>query len=156
MIAFCTELDQDFGLDTVSVDLQRDGEDAAQDAERVESAIASTDFVVTTAFHSADVRPAAMTHRKPVVIISVNDALVHAIEERLRVGPVTILVADWRFTNRVEHYLTSAFKSIGTLRVAHVSDYLLKPEDFENDQVMPTRAAKRSRCMGKERPPPCG
>src|SRR5262245_27225747 len=58
MTAFCTELDQDFGLDTVSVDLQRDGEDPGMDAERVDAAVASTDFAVTTAFHAADIRPA--------------------------------------------------------------------------------------------------
>jgi regulatory GntR family protein len=143
MVAFCAELDQDFGLDTVSVDLRRDGEKEAQDAERIEAAVASTDFVVTTAFHAADVRPASKTHRKPMVIISVNDALVHAIEERLRVSPVTFLSSDWRFIDRVQQYLATAFKSVGTLRVAHVSDYLLKPEDFENDQVMPTRAAQK-------------
>src|SRR5262245_56362261 len=105
MVAFCAELDQDFGLDTVSVDLRRDDEPTAQDLERVEAAVASTDFVVTTAFHAADVRPASRTHRKPMVIISVNDAMVHAIEERLRVNPVTVLIADWRFTDRVQHYL---------------------------------------------------
>src|SRR5688500_10367396 len=51
MIAFCAELDEDFGLDTISVMLG-DEADEADDTRRIQEAINNTDFVVTTAFHA--------------------------------------------------------------------------------------------------------
>jgi DNA-binding transcriptional regulator YhcF (GntR family) len=143
MTAFCAELDHDFGLDTVAVDLLIPGDGHAQDTEKIDSAVADTDFVVTTAFHASEVRVAAQRHKKPMVIISVNETLVHAIEARLREGPATILGADPRFVERVDRCLTTAFQSSGTLRVVHLTDYLLNPHEFEHHLLMPTRAAQK-------------
>ena len=143
MTAFCAELDHDFGLDTTAVDLLVADTDPGLDEEKIDNAVAETDFVVTTAFHAAEVRQAAQRHKKPMVIISVNETLVHAIESRLRQGPAMIVGADPRFVERVDRCLTTAFQSSGTLRVAHVTDYLLNPQEFENHLMMPTRAAQK-------------
>ena len=143
MIAFCTELDQDFGLETVSIDVRAEGAATPEEIHQIADAIATTDFVVTTAFHAADVRGAAQFHRKPVVVVSVNETIVGRLEDRLRNGPVTLLAADERFLRRVEHYLVDSFAAHGRLRVAHAAEYRSRPEQFAGSEVLPTRAAQK-------------
>jgi len=143
MIAFCAELDEDFGVETVSVKLSQDGQFGPDDARRVEEAVADTDFVVTTAFHAADVRAAAQTYQKPVVVVSVNEALVHALQDKLEQRPIVMVAADRAFVERVDRYLAGAFSQHGQLRVALIDDVLTDPTLLEEATPIFTRAALR-------------
>jgi hypothetical protein len=143
MVAFCAELDEDFGLDTISVMLGAGGSDEVEDARRIEEAIASTDFVVTTAFHAAQVRAAAQASGKPVVVVSVNDALVEAIQRALRVGPVVMVAADHRFVDWAERYLIGAFAEHGHMRVLLIDQFLADPQILAGAAPMLTRAARK-------------
>ncbi len=143
MIAFCAELDEDFGVETVSVKLNQEGRPAAEDATRVEEAVADTDFVVTTAFHAADVRAAAQAQQKPVVVVSVNEALVQGLQSKLEERPIVMVAADQRFVERVERYLAGAFAQHGHLRVALIDEVLTDSTLLEEASPIFTRAALR-------------
>ena len=140
MVAFCAELDEDFGLDTLALRLEESGSDVE---ERIKEAVAATDFVVTTAFHAADVRPIAQTLQKPVVIVSVNEAIVNAIQNKLAERPVVLLVSDRKFVERVERYLVDAFSDHGPLSVALVDDFLRRDGHEAGAETMVTRAARK-------------
>lgn len=146
MIAFCAELDEDFGLDTVAVKLPHDpdaGAWPAEDLKRVEEAIASTDFVVTTAFHASEVRALAQRLHKPIVVVSVNEAIVRAVQSKVAERGVVMLVADENFARRVDRYLVDAFAPHGKLMVRHIQDFLANPVTTDGAEPMATRAARR-------------
>ena len=143
MVAFCAELEEDFGLDTISVMVGCDGFDESEDLRRIQDAIEQTDFAVTTAFHAAQVRAAAQASGKPVVVVSVNDALVEAIQKALRLGPVVMVVADHRFVDRAERYLVSAFAEHGQMRVMRIDEMLADPTVISGAEPMLTRAARK-------------
>jgi DNA-binding transcriptional regulator YhcF (GntR family) len=140
MVAFCAELDEDFGLDTLALRLEASG---SETTDQIKAAVATTDFVVTTAFHAADVRPIAQHLGKPVVIVSVNEAIVNAIQNKLAERPVVILVSDRRFVERVERYLVDAFAEHGRLRVALIDDFLRNGGNNAEAETMVTRAARK-------------
>jgi len=142
MVAFCAELDQDFGLDTVGVRAGEEHEPSKAILAEVRDAIADTDFVVTTAFHAAEVVPAAREQKKPVVIVSVNESLVEAIQKKLSIQPVVMLAADGRFIHRVQRYLVDAFAAHGRLNVMLVDDYLGDPSPAGGAEPLLTRAAR--------------
>jgi DNA-binding transcriptional regulator YhcF (GntR family) len=143
MVAFCSELDEDFGLDTISVMVAQDAGNAEDDGRRIREAMMDTDFVVTTAFHAAQVRAATQDLGKPVVVVSVNDALVDAIQRALRAGPVVMVAADHRFVARAEHYLIGAFAEHGQMRVLLIEQVLADPTAIGGAEPMVTRAARR-------------
>lgn len=143
MEAFCAELDQDFGLDTLGVRVGEEHEPTAAVLAQISEAIADADFVVTTAFHAAEVVPAAREQGKPVVIVSVNDSLVEAIQSKLTKQPVVMLAADERFIGRVERYLVDAFAEHGRLRVMLVDEYLRDPSLAGDAEPLLTRAARK-------------
>jgi DNA-binding transcriptional regulator YhcF (GntR family) len=143
MVAFCSELDEDFGLDTISVMVAQDASDAEGDGRRIREAMMETDFVVTTAFHAAQVRAATQDLGKPVVVVSVNDALVDAIQRALRAGPVVMVAADHRFVARAEHYLIGAFAEHGQMRVLLIEQVMADPTAIGGAEPMVTRAARR-------------
>lgn len=140
LIAFCSELDEDFGLDTLPLLLSQS--DDGSNERKIREAVSSTDFVVTTAFHASEVRPIAQPLNKPVVIVSVNEALVQAIQTKLAEQPVVILVADRRFAERVQEYLVDAFADHGSLRVEVVDEYLRAGVRLDGE-ALATRAARK-------------
>ena len=140
MVAFCAELDEDFGLDTTAVQL-RSGEGNHHDL--LHGAIANTDFVVTTAFHASEVRAIAQSLNKPVVVVSVNEAIVRVVQSKLAQQSVVMLAADRVFVDRVERYLVDAFASHGKLSVLHMHDFMNDPARIGDAEPMPTRAARR-------------
>ncbi len=143
MVAFCAELDEDFGLDTITVMLSEGGGSEEEDARRIQEAVAQADFAVTTAFHARQVRAAVQSIGKPVVVVSVNVALVDAIQRALRDGPVVMVAADARFVERAERYLIGAFAEHGPMRVVLIDQILADPRVIADAAPMLTRAARK-------------
>ena len=146
MIAFCSELDEDFGLDTVAVKVQHDPETnelGADDLVRIEEAVGKTDFVVTTAFHASAVRAIAQRLQRTVIVVSVNEAIVRALQEKVAQNGVVVLVADDAFARRVDRYLADAFSPAGQLRVVNIKEFLANPGLANGAEPLATRAARR-------------
>jgi DNA-binding transcriptional regulator YhcF (GntR family) len=141
MVAFCAELEEDFGLETMSVML--DGDQSNQDLDRIREAVLDTDFVVTTAFHATQVRAVAQEIGKPVVVVSVNETLVDVIQRALQARPVVMVAADRRFVDRVRRYLVDAFAKHGQMRVLLIEDVLADPTLVGDAEPMVTRAARK-------------
>lgn len=99
----CAELGREFGLRTVSVhadDLVPFQHGSVQ-RDRMPRELREADFLVTTAFHAAAVRPIAETLEKPVVVVTLNVELVRALEKRLALGDLTVICVDPRFLERI-------------------------------------------------------
>jgi DNA-binding transcriptional regulator YhcF (GntR family) len=143
MVAFCAELAEDFALQTTSVMLTKEGARVGDAVMSLYDAISGVDFVVTTAFHAAEVKVAADLLKKPVVLVSVNDTMVDAIERQLETGPVTIVGEDPAFISRMCDSLIERFKDNGELRVIGIDEYMNNPAMTEGTTPLFTRAARR-------------
>jgi DNA-binding transcriptional regulator YhcF (GntR family) len=143
MVAFCTELTQDFSLTTSSIKLTERGAEVDGVAMTLTDALANVDFIVTTAFHATDIYEAAEALRKPVVLVSVNDTLLEMFENELRSGALTIIADDPGFVRRFRTYLTERFKNRGDLRVYSIEDVRDEPSLASGSTVLYTRAARK-------------
>jgi DNA-binding transcriptional regulator YhcF (GntR family) len=143
MVAFCAELEEDFSLQTTSVKLADGIAIVGGTQMSVLDALASVDFVVTTAFHAADIYEAAETLRKPVVVVSVNETLVDTFEMQLDTGAVTVVAEDPGFVHRFRTYLTERFRNHHDLRVYAVDDVAENEGLTANSTVLYTRAARK-------------
>lgn len=143
MVAFCAELEEDFALETMSVHLTADGARIGGEVVTLYDALCATDIVVTTAFHASEVKPVAELLKKPVVIVSVNDTLVDAIERQLEHRPVTIIADDPLCVNRFRECLIERFKDCGEMRVASVDEAMSNPAITEGTTALYTRAARK-------------
>jgi hypothetical protein len=143
MVAFCAELDEDFAIETTAVKLNEGG--ALVDGEQVSvyDAIAPVDFVVTTAFHAAEIYEAAEALQKPVVVVSVNDALLSTFESQLQAGAVTIIADDPAFVLRFRTYLLERFRHRGDLRVHALAELSTDGTLADGSTVLYTRAARK-------------
>jgi PAS domain S-box-containing protein len=65
------------------------------------TALREADLVVTTPFHVAAVESAARAAGVPVVVLEASPDIVAAAEERLREGPLTAVVTDPRYGERL-------------------------------------------------------
>jgi PAS domain S-box-containing protein len=65
------------------------------------TALREADLVVTTPFHVASVESAARTAGVPVVVLEASQEIVAAAEDRLREGPLTAVVVDPRYGERL-------------------------------------------------------
>lgn len=143
MEAFCGELADDFALDTTSVMLTSEGATIAGRAMSLVDALADVDFAVTTAFHAADVQAAASLLNKPVVIVSMNDAMVESIERELRAQPVTIVADDPQFLDRFRDTVADRIHANGDLHLMTVDQMLKDDTALEGRMALLTRAARR-------------
>ena len=143
MVAFCAELEEDFSVSTTSVMLGPEGPLVDGIRTSVYDAFSAVDFVVTTAFHAADVYEAAETLKKPVVVVSVNDTLLQTFETQLEAGAVTIVAEDPAFVQRFRTYLLERFRNRGDLRVFAVDEVNADSGLVTNSTVLYTRAARK-------------
>jgi DNA-binding transcriptional regulator YhcF (GntR family) len=143
MIAFCTELEEDFALNTASIKLN--GGHAVVDGQQVSvvDAVADTDFIVTTAFHAGDVFDAAELLKKPVVVVSVNETLLHSFEAQLQAGAVTVVADDPAFVQRFRTYIIERFRHRGDLRVHAVEEVSANQSLTNGSTLLYTRAARK-------------
>jgi PAS domain S-box-containing protein len=65
------------------------------------AAIRAADLVVTTHFHAGAVRALARMTGKPVIVAAARADLVESMEEALRRGPLTAVVADLAYAERL-------------------------------------------------------
>jgi PAS domain S-box-containing protein len=65
------------------------------------AAIRAADLVVTTHFNAGTVRQLARMAGKPVVVAAAREDLVEALEDALRRGPLTAVVADLAYAERL-------------------------------------------------------
>lgn len=143
MVAFCAELEEDFSLETTSIMLTPQGALIDGVPTALLDALAQADFVVTTAFHAADIYEAAETLQKPVVLASVNDTLVQAIEAQLAIGAVTVIGRDPGFVQRFRTYLVERFRNRGDLRVYGIDDVSANASLAAGSTLLYTRAARK-------------
>ncbi|HEY7766692.1 PAS domain S-box protein [Longimicrobium sp.] len=66
------------------------------------TALREADLVVTTPFHVASVESAARAAGVPVVVLEASHEIVAAAEDRLREGPLTAVVVDPRYGERLK------------------------------------------------------
>lgn len=143
MVAFCAELEEDFALKTKSVRLTDEGARVGDEVMTLYDAFADVDFMVTTAFHAAEVKVAADLLKKPVVVVSVNDTLVDEIERQLANRPITIVAHDPRCVDRFRECLIERFRSSGEMRVVSVDDAATDPNVIDGSTPLYTRAARK-------------
>ncbi|HEX8246371.1 MAG TPA: PAS domain S-box protein, partial [Longimicrobium sp.] len=98
-LALSHEMSHQWGMQATAVP----ADDAADAAARhaLADAMRAADLVVTTPFHAHAVRPVADAQGKPLVIATANPEMVSTVEARLRRGPVTAVVADERYGERL-------------------------------------------------------
>lgn len=101
-VAFCAELNEDFGLKTRSFQLAHDAEGALKNEAELEDALEWCDFVATTAFVSAEVRRLADPLHRPTVVITVHPEMLRIVEATFAEGPVTVVVADPGYGERLK------------------------------------------------------
>ena len=143
MVAFCAELEEDFAISTKSVKLVAGGARVGDEVTSLVQALADVDFVVTTAFHAADIYDAAETLNKPVVVVSVNDTLLNTLELQLEAGAVTIVAEDPGFVQRFRTYLLERFRKRGDMRVFAIDELAGNSALTANSTLLYTRAAGR-------------
>lgn len=131
LLALCTEMREDFGLDATAVpaDSLQAGPDAVGDA----------DLVVTTRFHEDAVSDIG----KPVVVATVATELVGVIERRLRDGPLAVIVDDPAFGERFRMVYGSRAAKPDGIRIVLASDAAAIARLDRAEPVLATRAARR-------------
>ncbi len=108
--ALCHELGEDYGLETMPVELER----AAHPESREREALRRTDLVVTTSTHAREVDRIASAYGKACVAVDINPEWGQNVTELLAIGPVYIVAADPRFARKMR----------GMFRRAHSSNNL--------------------------------
>lgn len=148
MVAFCAELEEDFGLSTYAVSVPELSKEAGKDRAGLLDAVAEADLIVTTAFHLAELRAAGERLNKPVIVVSVNDAIVEAIQREMSTRPLRLMVADPAFATRVSDYFAESFSRFGEMRIeVIVSD--VEDRIAQDAATLYTRAAHRRVRDGK-------
>lgn len=101
-VSLCREIREDFGMETVPVPVPANG--GAGDPLRLKSvqrAIRGVDLIVTSGFHASELRQAADDLGKPLVIMTLNAFARDEIERLKRRGPLTFVVLDPGFEERL-------------------------------------------------------
>jgi DNA-binding transcriptional regulator YhcF (GntR family) len=143
--AICMELEEEFGLEPVTVPANAIPVPRAR--KRVDPAafpaeLREADLVVTTAFHAQAVQAAAEALEKPFVMVTVNPEMAGIIKRRMRAGPLTLIAADPAYAERFREIYRAAGGADG-LRVVEAEDRLAISRLDRTDPVLATRAARR-------------
>lgn len=139
MVALAAELEEDFSLEVVRVEVEPDG--SALDPAR----LAEANLVVTSVFHADLAHHAAGEAKKPLVVSVVNPTFADALDRRLSRGAVTCVIADPRFRARGEAFLSQTAHA-GRVRFVPVDQlaFAIPEVDLEDAaNVLVTRAARR-------------
>jgi PAS domain S-box-containing protein len=135
LAALSHELAHHWGLKTFPVRVP-EGDSAGRRA--LAEALRGVDLVVTTAFHAHAVRAVADALGKPLVIAGISPEVVDAVEARLRAGPLTAVVADPAYGERLR-----AVEGGERLRVVLAGDEAAVAALDPNEPVLLTGAAQR-------------
>jgi PAS domain S-box-containing protein len=135
LAALSHELSHHWGLKTFPVRVP-EGDSAGRRA--LAEALRGVDLVVTTAFHAHAVRAVADALGKPLVIAGISPEVVDAVEARLRAGPLTAVVADPAYGERLR-----AVEGGERLKVVLAGDEAAVAALDPNEPVLLTGAAQR-------------
>jgi hypothetical protein len=113
--ALAHEVVHQWGMQASAAPVLDAGDPAARHV--LAEAIREADLVLTTAFHAHSVRPVADSLGKPLVVATANPEMVATVEARLRRGPVTAVVADEAYGDRLR-----AFEGGERIRVVSAGD----------------------------------
>ena len=145
LMALCEELREDFGLDTWPVrfngaPIGSDG--PAPDLTALEHEIGKADLVVTLTFHAGPVRDIANSRGIPLVVVSVHPELSGAIERRLSERPLTFVVSDPLFGERILNLHGSEGSVRDRIRIVLADDAEAISQLDRSEPVFITRAAR--------------
>jgi DNA-binding transcriptional regulator YhcF (GntR family) len=101
--ALCGQLHDDYGFDTVAVDV-----DALERREPLPRAVAATDLIVTTRFHSTAAARLARRLRRPLIVATLDPFFVTEVRRMLAQGPVWWICTDARFAAKLPRLFPEA------------------------------------------------
>jgi hypothetical protein len=138
LVALTTELRQQWGLDTYPVP-QGGARSGRWDEAALVAELRKADVVVTTAFHAGVVGAVAASLGKPMVVLRANPELVETLEERVASRPLTVVVADAAYGER----LSCVRGARDRVHVVPVSDAAALAALDPAEPVLVTRAAQQ-------------
>ncbi|MBW3572159.1 MAG: PAS domain S-box protein, partial [Gemmatimonadetes bacterium] len=150
LAALCNEASSHFGMDARAV---RPEEIAAAVSGRGPgghdpyAGLRDADVLITTAYHAADVRPAAEALGKPMLVTGVNPEHARTVEERLGERDLAVVCVDARFGERVRAMRGGRYASRVSVVLADDAAALAALDPA--DPVLLTRAA-HERLHGSE------
>lgn len=145
MMAYCAELEEQFGLEAVPVYISPvplPRPDRSVEFHGVEDAIRQTDLVVTTSYHSRLVRKAAENVGVPSVTLTVNAEVVETVQREIRQGGVTLVCVDPEFGNRLRAMYADAVDGPEQIRVVAADDPAALSRLRADEPVILTLAAR--------------
>jgi PAS domain S-box-containing protein len=132
--ALAHEISHQWGMQASAVPMLDAADPGARQA--LAEAIRQADLVLTSTFHAHAVRPVADSLGKPLVVATANPEMVATVEARLRRGPVTAVVSDEAYGERLR-----AFEGGERLRVVAAGDADALAALDPNEPVVATMAA---------------
>jgi DNA-binding transcriptional regulator YhcF (GntR family) len=99
----CLALQEDFGFRTsgVLVEKIKLPESTAARLEQLPIEVRKADFLVTSLFHAAALRPLAERLQVPLVVVRLSRSVIRAVEQQVEAGGLTVIHVDPRFPERV-------------------------------------------------------
>ena len=94
--ALCSELRDDYGLETAGVEV-----DALREAGGPPATVRDAHVIVTTRFHAAELQPRARRAGRPLIVVSLMPAFVAEISRMLEAGPLNFVCTDMRFAAKL-------------------------------------------------------
>jgi hypothetical protein len=141
-VAFCAELNEDFGLETRSCQLLRGEQGEVRNEPELKETLEWCDFVATTAFVSGDVRRVADAMKRPTVVITVHPEMLRIMEAAFAKGPVGVVVADPGYGERLKLHFGKLASGEDHVNVLLADEYGASPI-AHSPRVFMTRAARR-------------
>lgn len=146
MTAYCTELEEQFGLEPVPVYISPTPLPRPQRSVEfygVEDRLRECDLAVTTSYHSRLARAAADNTGRPSVTLTVNADVVETVRRHLRDRPLTVVVVDPVFGERVRAmYAGEDEAERERIRVIQASDTEALAALDPTEPIMLSRAAR--------------
>ncbi|MGH7465876.1 MAG: GntR family transcriptional regulator, partial [Longimicrobiales bacterium] len=106
LVSQCSELHDDFGLDTSPLHLDRVAQAAMSgDEDAAPELLRNADLLATSTFHVAAVRPIALRLGKPLITVRLDPDLTRTVEQHLETNELTVICIDARFAERVRSVL---------------------------------------------------
>ncbi|HEV2130259.1 MAG TPA: hypothetical protein VGR27_04125, partial [Longimicrobiaceae bacterium] len=144
LAAFATELENDFGLETTPMPVERLPSLAGSEVivpERLPIDVQQADLLATTIFHVPTVRPVADAVGKPLVVLTAHPELVAQIRRAASAGSLTIVCVDPRFGERIR--ATYGGELADRMHVVLADDAPAVAALDPAEPVLLTRAARR-------------
>ncbi|MDQ3605614.1 MAG: winged helix-turn-helix domain-containing protein [Gemmatimonadota bacterium] len=143
MTAICSELRDEFGIDTLPVpkkilaDLNADDESTF---DRLPAELSDADLIVASVFSAGPARQIADRLGKKLVVLAADPELMGMLEQRLHAAPLTVVCTDPAFGERMRSLYDAAFRD--RIRVVLTDDDQAVAAIDPTEPVFLTRAAR--------------